>query len=181
MTTHSHWRIAALAKTMAMKCTVELNPEHITKRVKTSIKKQLRSGRITGGYRSQAASIADEIVKKFELPVSRDSWSGVRLSNVCYEAKLRVCELFEADWAAELLERPHLAAHRYYRERYEETMDNLSRHTSNDFYVGFNDKTLADQARAVLAEYITDADKQRIEDVIRLLDTDQPIHITTYQ
>ncbi len=181
MTTHSHWHIAALAKTMAMKCTIELQPEHITKRVKTSIKKQLRAGRISGGYRSQAASIADEIVKKFELPVARDSWSGVRLSNVCLEAKLRVRELFEADWAAELLEKPHLARHQYYKKRYEETIANLSRQSSNDFYVGFDDKALADQARAVLAEYITDADKQRIEDVIKLLDTDQPIHITTYQ
>jgi hypothetical protein len=31
----------------------------------------------------------------------------------------------------------------------------------------------------MLAEYITDDDKQRIEAVIKLLDTDQPIHITT--
>jgi uncharacterized Ntn-hydrolase superfamily protein len=181
MTTHSHWEIAALAKTMAMKVTIELTPEHITKRVKTSIKKQLRAGRISGGYRSAAASIADQIVKKFELPVSRDSWNGVRLTNACVEAKLRVRELYEADWAAELLEKPHLGRHEYYKARHQTTMDSLGRRAANDIYVHFNDRALADQARAVLAEYITDDAKQRIEDVIRLLDTDQPIHITTYQ
>ena len=181
MTTHTHWEIAALAKTMAMKCTIELQPEHITKRVKTSIKKQLRAGRISGGYRSAAASIADQIVKKFELPVSRDSWNGVRVMNASHEAKLRVRELYEADWAAELLEKPHLARHNYYKGQYETTMAELSRHSSNDFYVRFDDRGIADQARAVLAEYITDDDKQRIEAVIKLLDTDQPIHITTYQ
>ena len=181
MTTHSHWEIAALAKTMAMKVTVELTPEHITKRVKTNIKKQLRAGRISGGYRSAAASIADQIVKKFDLPVSRDSWRGVRVRNACDEAKQRVRELYEADWAASLLERPHLARHQYYKGRYEETKDSLNRRSETDVYVQFDDHVIADQARHVLAEYITAADKQRIEDVIALLDTDQPIHITTYQ
>ena len=181
MTTHTHWEIAALAKTMAMKVTVELNPEHITKRVKTSIKKQLRAGRISGGYRSAAASIADQIVKKFELPVSRDSWNGVRVTNASVEAKLRVRELYEADWAAELLETPHLGRHHYYKQRYEYTLGSLNSRSETDVYVQFHDRGIADQARAVLAEYITDDDKQRIEDVIALLDTDQPIHITTYQ
>jgi uncharacterized Ntn-hydrolase superfamily protein len=181
MTTHNHWEIAALAKTMAMKVTVELNPEHITKRVKTSIKKQLRAGRISGGYRSEAASIADQIVKKFELPVSRDSWRGVRVRNACDEAKLRVRELYEADWAATILENPQVGRHHYYKERYEYTLGSLNRRSETDVYVQFDDHVIADQARAILAEYITDDDKQRIEDVIRLLDTDQPIHITTYQ
>lgn len=181
MTTPNHWEVAALAKTMAMKVTIELQPQHITKRIKTSIKKQLRAGRISGGYRSQAASIAHQIVKKFELPVSRDSWRGVRVTNASVEAKLRVRELYEADWAAALLQMPHLGRNEYYKRRYADTTDCLGRRSANDIYVQFQDTAMADQARAVLAEYITDADKQRIEAAIKLLDTDQPIHITTYQ
>jgi uncharacterized Ntn-hydrolase superfamily protein len=121
MTTHTHWEIAALAKTMAMKCTIELNPEHITKRVKTSIKKQLRAGRIVGGYRSSAASIAAQIVKKFELPVARDGWRGVHVAHVSMEAKRRLWEFYEADWASALLEIPHLSRNTYYQNLYNRT------------------------------------------------------------
>jgi uncharacterized Ntn-hydrolase superfamily protein len=179
MTTHSHWEIAALAKTMAMKVTIELQPEHITKRVKTSIKKQLRAGRISGGYRSSAASIAAQIVKKFELPVARDGWRGVHVAHISMEAKRRLLEFFEADWAASLLEMPHLARNTYYKDRHEEAKRELLSPTSCDFYVSFQSRGFAEQSQNMLAEYITDDDKQRIEAVIKLLDTDQPIHITT--
>lgn len=177
----THWEVARLANTMAMKVTVELSPEHITPRVKNSIKRQLRAGVITGGWRSEAAKIAEQIVSRFDLPVSRKHWRGLHVGTITMEQKQRIAEIFRADWASYILEHPGHAQARYYKDRYAETMHNLANANSRDFFVGFQQQQFNDQAHAVLAESTTPEQWQQIEQVITLLDTNQPIHITTYQ
>ena len=177
----THWDIARMANTMAMKCTVELSPEHITPRVKSSIKRQLRAGVITGGYRSEAAKIAEQIVGKFDLPVLRKQWRGLRIGTINMEQKQRVADIFRADWTSYILERPELVNHRYYKERYAKTMDDLTRASSSDFFISFNQSAFSDQANAILTESITPKQWQQIEQAVALLDSNEPIHITTYQ
>lgn len=177
----THWEIAALAKTMAMKCTVELNPEHITPRIKNSIKKQLRAGVITGGWQSQAAKIAEQVVKKFDLAVARKQWRGMNIGTITMDQKQRIADIYRADWAAYILEHPNFGNSTYYKDRYAETMRNLADANSSDFFVGFQQQQFNAQAHAVLAESITSEQWREIEHVINLLDTNQPIHITTYQ
>lgn len=181
--THSatHWEIAALAKTMAMKVTVELNPGHITKRVKNSIKKQLRAGVINGGWRSEAAKIAEQLVKSQDLPVTRKQWRGMHIGSISMDQKRRIAELFRADWTSYILEHPGFGNSTYYKDRYAETMHNLIDANSRDFFVGFQQRQFNDQAHAVLAESLTPKQWEQIEKAIDLLDSNEPIHITTYQ
>ena len=177
----THWDIARMANTMAMKITVHLDPELITPRVKNSIKKQLRAGAITGGYRSEAAKIAEQIVGNFELPVSRQYYRGVQVGHITMDSKRRLREIVEADWAAMLLESPGYSNNSYYKDRHAQTLDDLSRERSSDLYISFFDSTFAKQAQAVLAESMTNDDCEKIEHAITLLDGNKPIHITTYQ
>jgi hypothetical protein len=181
MTTHSHWEIAALAKTMAMKVTVELNPEHITPRIKNSIKKQLRAGVITGGWQSQAAKIADQLVRSQDLPVTRKQWRGMHIGTITMDQKRRIADIYRADWTAYTLEHPGFGNSTYYKGRYAETMHSLVDANSSDFFVGFQQRQFNDQAHAVLAESITPEQWHQIEQAITLLDRNEPIHITTYQ
>lgn len=177
----THWEIAALAKTMAMKTTVQLDPTLITPRIKNSIKRQLRAGAITGGYRSEAAKIAEQLVNKLDLPVTRKQWRGMHIGTITMDQKQRIAEIFRADWAAYTLEHPGFGNSTYYKDRYSETMHNLARAGSSDFFVGFEQREFNDQAHAVLAESLTPEQWQQIEHAVALLDRNEPIHITTYQ
>lgn len=180
-TQQTHWDIARMAKTMGMKTTIILDPNQVTPRVKNSIKKQLRNGAITMGWASQAAKIAERIVAKFELPVTRNHYRSIQVGHITTDTKRRLREIVEADWAAMLLDSPGYSNNHYYKERYAEAIDALNRERSSDFYLHFFDSAFTKQAQAVLAESMTDDDRAKIEYAIALLDTDQPIHITTYQ
>ena len=177
----THWDVARMANTMAMKCTIELNPEHITPRVKNSIKRQLRAGVITGGWRSEAAKIAEHLVSKLGLAVLRRQWRGLRIGTITMEQKQRIAEIYRADWTAYTLENPGFPTSKYYKERYAETMHSLVDANSSNFFVSFNQSEFNDQAYAVLAESITPEQWQQIEHAVALLDRNEPIHITTYQ
>lgn len=176
----THWEIAALANTMAMKTTVTLDPTLITPRIKNSIKRQLRAGVITGGYRSEAAKIGEQIVKKWNLAVTRKQWRGMQVGSISMEQKRRIAEIYRADWTACTLERPVYANSKYYKDRYAEAMDNLSRRGSRDFFLDFHGPQFSDQAYAVLAESITSEQWREIDQAIAMLDSNEPIHITTY-
>ena len=179
-TNQTHWDIARMAKTMGMRTTIVLDPNQVTPRVKNSIKKQLRNGAITMGWASQAAKIAERIVEKFELPVSRNHHRGVGVGHITMNAKRRLREIVEADWAAMLLEAPGYQNNHYYKTRKTEVLADLSRESSADFYISFFDNAFAVQAQAVLAESLTDDDRAKIEYAIALLDSNEPIHITTH-
>lgn len=175
----TYYDVARMANTMAMKTTIVLDPTQITVRVKNSIKKQLRSGFITTGYRSHAAKIAEAITQKFELPVVRTWWRGMQVNNPSLDARRHLLGLYEADWAAELLERPYLSSNKYYRERYEETCAHLRGSTAS-FHITFNDKFFAEQARNYLSQCMTAATREKIEKAIDVLDSTDPIHVFTY-
>lgn len=181
MTNTTHWDVARMANTMAMKVTVELDPKQITVRVKNSIKRQLRAGVISGGYRSEAAKIAEQLVAKLNLAVTRKLWRGMQIGSISMDQKRRIADIYRADWAAYTLENPENARHPYYKKRYDEAMIDLSRSSTRDFYVSFQQSAFADQAYAILTESITPEQWQEIEQAITLLDTNEPIHITTYQ
>jgi hypothetical protein len=174
----THWQIARMAKTMAMRCTVTLDPALITPRVKTSIKKQLRAGAITGGWQSQAAKIAEQVVGKFELPVVRHTWRGIQVGHITMDTKHRLREIVEADWTAWILENPGYSNNRYYNNQHQEFLSDLSREFTGDFYISFHDPVFAKQAQALMAESLTDDDRARIEKAIALLDSNEPIQLT---
>jgi hypothetical protein len=169
-----------MAKTMGMRTTITLDPEHITKRVKTSIKKQLRLGVITGGYQSNSAKIADQIATKFELPVIRQYWRGLEIGHIPLSSKAKLLEIVNADWAARLLDAPSYNRG-YYADRHLETQVNLTSRTSHGFYLSFFDGSFCLQACAVLGELLTDDDRAKIEQALTVLDGTEPMHIVTYQ
>ena len=176
----NYYDVARLANTMGMKCTIVLDPTQITTRVKNSVKKQLRQGRITGGWRSNAAKIADQIVEKFQLNVTRDTWRGVQISNPTREQRERLTELVNADWAATLLDEPQYQHIPYYRDR-NKTMLRELQSNNKKFHLTFHDSTFTERARTIMAEGMTAKDRELIEKAIDLLDGNHEIHITTYQ
>lgn len=178
----AYYDVARMANTMGIKTTVVLNPTQVTARVKNSIKRQLRNGRITGGYRSHAANIAKYLAEKYELPVLQDGWRGFSVGSINMETKAAIRGFFEADWAAELLERPGMAKQDgYYRARYEEGLENLSKPNTRNFFLLFHDKTLSERASEFIGQQMDSKDRERIEKVVDLLDGTEEIHITTFQ
>lgn len=176
----SHWEIAALAKTMGMRTTIVLDPNQVTPRVKTSIKKQLRAGVITTSASSQTGKIAAQLIIKFGLPASRDTYRGILIGRVSMDIKRRLRGLVQADRAVALLEDPHMGNHRYHKEKHDILVNQLNNPASANFYVGFKDNTLAMQGRALVVEALTDDDLALIETAIAALEGNEPIHITTY-
>lgn len=176
----NYYDVARLANTMGMKTTIVLDPKQITTRVKNSVKKQLRQGRITGGWRSNAAKIAEHITEKFDLNVVRDTWRGVQINNATREQRERLTGLVNADWAATLLDEPQYQHIPYYRDRNKAMLIDL-RSSNKKFHLTFHDSTFTEQARAIMAEGMTAKDKELIEKAIEALDDNHEIHITTYQ
>ena len=175
------WEIGALVKTMGMKTDVTLDPTLITTRVKNSIKRQLRAGAITLGWASQAAKIAEQLAVKFDLPVARHMQRGVRVGSVPMSTKVRLLGALNADWAVMLLDRPEYAKAPFYQRRRAEDLDNLTSAESKGFYLSFFDRMFTQQAQQVMNELLTEADFARIELAIAVLDSNEPIHITTFQ
>lgn len=181
MTRHNHWDIARRAKTMGMKTDVTLDPTLITPRVKNSIKKQLRAGAITMGWESQAAKLAERLVVKFELPVARYTRGGIHVGTASRSTKSRLLEIVNADWTAMLLDSPQYAKASYHGTRYAKHIDSLNSSESKDFYVSFFDPAFAQQAQQVMGSLLTEDDRSRIELALAVLDSSEPIHITTIQ
>ena len=179
MTDKTHWEIARTVKIMGMQTTVVLDPQQITARVKSSAKKMLRLGRITGD--GNAAKIADQIRKKFDLPVSRDWWRGMQIGTIGMDTKRELLRLVEADWAAQTLENPGYLTHSYYKDRHRQTIISLQSSTARNFNIAFHDRAYYLLAAEDLAKSMTDEARRKIEDAIMYLDGTTPIHITTYQ
>lgn len=176
----TYYDVARMATTMAMTTTVVLDPTKITVRVKNSIKRQLRQGCISGGYRSQAAKIATVITQKLNLPVTQVWWRGVILNNPNEETRNHIRSLVEADWALTLLETPQYGNVPYYRNRYELAMRAL-RNPLNELQITFHDRAYADQARDYLAQCLNAEQREQIEKAIDMIDGTEPIHVFTYQ
>ena len=178
MSKATHWDIARTVKIMGMQTTVVLDPQQITTRVKNNVKKMLRLGRITGD--GNAANIADQIRKKFDLPVSRDWWRGMQIGTIGVDTKRELLQLVEADWAAQTLENPGYLNHSYYKDRHRQTIIGLQLSTSRNFQITFHDRAYYLLAAEVLAKSMTDETRRKIEDAIMYLDGTTPIHITVY-
>lgn len=176
-----HHEIGRMAKTMGMVTSISLDPNQVSVRVKNSVKRMLRKGRITGGWSSQSAKLAEHIRDKFELPVTRDNWRGVQISTISMETKAKLKEIVQADWAVMNLDGARYAHVPYYRDQYNETLKTLESPDTKDFYIDILDKGLCEQARDLLVSQITEADKAKIENAIAYLDGTQPIHIVTYR
>jgi hypothetical protein len=180
-TATSQWEIARLAKTMAMKCTIELDPGAITPRVKNSVKRQLRAGYVTGGQSSQAAKLTTHLANRFSLPIVHNHYRGVPMKGMCATTRLQVLELLDADWALALIEGQVSNNNRYYRERYQEQRASLTGEARSRDRIGFLNDEYAEKAKAAVAESRTPVDLQRIENAIALLDDTELIYIATYQ
>lgn len=178
MTNPTHWEIARTVKIMGMQTTVVLDPQQITVRVKNGVKRMLRLGRITGN--GDAANIADQIRKKFALPVTRDWWRGMNIGTIDMDTKRELLSLIEADWAAFALENPGYTRHGYYKDRHSEALDNLKSRSAKDFILSFHDRAYYTLATEVMARHLTEQHKKSIEDAITYLDGTTPIHITVY-
>jgi len=177
----SYYDVARLANTMGMHTTVMLDPTKITVRVKNNIKKQLRQGHIVGGWRGNATKIAEALVNTLKLPVTRCWWRGVNLNNASLEVRKRILELYEADWAAWVLENPFMAHNAYYVKRNAEIKSALIQRKPVSLDVVFHDTAFRDQAVEYLATCMTAEQREQIERAIDLLDGTDPIHIITYQ
>lgn len=117
----THWDIARYANTMAVQSTIAIDPTKITVRIKNKLLKWLDQSHLDGGYRSEARKLGELLTRKFQLPTTMTTWRGVeaRVTNEQMASELQ--ELLRADWAAELLERPHMNKG-WYRQRYDEAM-----------------------------------------------------------
>jgi hypothetical protein len=103
--------------------TATLDPTQISKRVKTSAQKMLRTGILTAGYRSKSRLLAEQMLDDAgrEAPVATQSW-GVYIRDAAIltkEARAQIVELVEAARMIDLASDPN---NRYTNERYDSTL-----------------------------------------------------------
>ncbi len=180
MTKHNHWDVARAANTMAVVSSVSIDPTKITTRIKNKLIKWLEQGHLDGGYRSEARKLGDMIADKFKLHVTTSSWRGVHVRCGNIAADNEISELLQADWAAELLENPHMGRG-WYAQQYEQAQRYLRGHVPDVVHLYIHNKDYRQKIIDVQTKHITDKERAAIQKAITAVNGTEPIHIFTYQ
>lgn len=179
----NHWDIARYANTMAVQSTIAIDPTKITVRIKNKLLKWLEQAHLDGGYRSEARKLGELLTDKFQLPTTMATWRGVQARVTNKQMGKELQELLRADWAAELLERPHLGKEgNWYRMQYDEAMKQLARVNPKltvSLYI--HNKEYRQPIIDCLNKYVTEEERSRIQVAIDALKGTEPIHCFTYQ
>jgi len=179
----THWDIARYANTMAVQSTIAIDPTKITVRIKNKLLKWLEQAHLDGGYRSEARKLGELLTEKFQLPTTMATWRGVqaRVTNKKMAKELK--ELLRADWATELLERPHLGKEgNWYRMNYDEAMRKIGLANPKltvSLYI--HNKEFRQPIIDCLNRYVTEVERSRIQVAINALKGTEPIVCINYQ
>lgn len=176
----NQWDVARAANTMAVVTNIAIDPTKITVRIKNKLIKWLESGHLDGGYRSEARKIGDLLAEKFNLPTTATTWRGLHARITNKQMGREISELIQADWAAELLDRPSLARS-WYAGKYDEALDACKRADGVEVHIYLHGKEYRQAIIDVLTKYITDDERTALQLAIDAIKGTEPIHCFTYQ
>lgn len=176
----NQWDVARAANTMAVVTNIAIDPNKITVRIKNKLIKWLETGYLDGGYRSEARKIGEMLAQKFNLPTTATTWRGLHARITNKQMGRELSELLQADWAAEVLERPHIARS-WYAGKYDEALDACERADGVDFHIYLHNKEFRQPMVDVLAKHITDDERAALQLAIDAIKGTEPIHCFTYQ
>jgi hypothetical protein len=88
--------------------------------------------------------------------------------------------LIQADWAAELLERPGLARS-WYADKYKEALAACERADGDEVHIYLHSSVFRQPMVDVLTKYITDDERAALQLAIDAIKGTEPIHCFTYQ
>lgn len=173
----NHWDIARYANTMAVQATIAIDPTQITARIKNKLIKWLEQAHLDGGHRSEARKLGELLAKRFQLPTTMTTWQGVRAHVTSRQMAKELRELLRADWAAALLEHPHMnGSTNWYRRQYEAAMRCIAEvdpKVAVDIQV--HSKEYRRSILECLGKYVTAEERSRIQQAINALNGTEPI------
>lgn len=179
----THWDIARYANTMAVQSTIAIDPTKITVRIKNKLLKWLDQAHLDGGYRSEARKLGELLADRFELPTTMSTWRGLQARVTNKQMAKELQELLRADWAAELLERPHMShPGNWYRQKCDESMRLLA--TANPkltVSMFIHNREYRQPIIDCLNKYVTTEERARIQVAIDALKGTEPIVCINYQ
>ena len=179
------WEVADAARIPGTTTTVKLHPKRLSKGIKTRAIAALRSGVAAGGSRAFGAIIALKLARKFDLPMqfTWDSKSVFVASDVPKNIRDEVISLIQADAAAELLNPKYEYAP--YIQQVKDKAANDARAMNlycgkGDYRLGFFSPEIRKKARKLCIMAPSPERLAKAEEIIALLDKEDPITIETF-
>lgn len=177
----THWGIARYVNTMAVQSTIAIDPTKITVRIKNKLLKWLEQAHLDGGYRSEARKLGELLTQKFQLPTTMTTWRGVQARVTNKQMAKELQELLRADWAAELLDNPHMNKG-WYQQQYDEAMRRIGLVDPNLLiHLYIHNKMYRQPIIDCLNKYVTEEERSRIQVAIEALKGTEPIVCINYQ
>ena len=166
-----------------LKLTAVIEPQYITKRVKTVAQKMLRTGILSTGYRSQSRLLAEQLLDDAGLApaASANSWA-VRISSVTQltkDARARIVELVEASRTLELANGSAQSAP-YTKDRYDTMLREFKQHKVGAYAFRLHNVSLHAQVGEVVSACRTPEQVKAHEALAAKLDSTEPIVINFY-
>lgn len=163
----SYWDVARVSKLPGASVTTTIDPSKWTVRMKNSVKRMLVSGVVSGGWSSVSARLAEGVAKQFGVSYLRDnSLRHVNAHAIEHDKRSRLSELVKADFMAYRMENTRI--HDYYKVGYEKTLVALSR---GSMAYSFHDKAFAKEAKAVIAEGLSEINQKAAQAACYAIDT----------
>lgn len=154
-----------------------LYPNRLGPRIKKNVIKMFENAHITGGWQSQSRQVAEALAQKFNLNILQTRWCGITLYGQPEpDVRDQLIALVRADISAWLLDNTH-SHHKWYRDQAAETIFALEGGVAK--YVDFRSKEYAKQAITLINKNLPDAARKRNQHVIDILNSNEPIHLTT--
>jgi hypothetical protein len=99
------YEAARALTTAGFSADIYFNPSQITNRLKKSVQRQIICCSAIGGYKSQSARIASQLMSQYEIPHSKSYW-GLHVQFQSKESQSQAVAILQADLAAYLLDAP---------------------------------------------------------------------------
>ena len=182
---HTVWEVADSARIPGTTTTVKLYPQRLSKGIKTRVIAALRSGVAAGGDRAFGAIIARKLALKFNLPL-QSTWDSTAVfvaKEVPKNIRDEVVSLIQADAAAELLN-PKQEYTTYIQQVKDNAVQDVRAMNlysgKGDYRLGFFNPEIRKKARKLCSIAPSPERLAKAEEIIALLDKEDPITIETF-
>ena len=182
---HTVWDVANAARIPATTTLVQLYPQRLSKGIRTRVIAALRSGVAAGGDKAFGAIIARKLALKFNLPI-RSTWDSTSVfvaRDVPKNIRDEVVSLIQADATAELLN-PTYDYTSYTQQVKDKAVQDvrlINMYCGKvDYSFGFFTSEIRKKARKLCSIAPSPEHLAKAEEIIALLDKEDPITIETF-
>lgn len=170
------YEASRMLTTQGISADIKFDPTQVTTRLRNSIRKQVESGVMTGGWSSHASRIAKILCNQFGVKYTDKTWYGVRIPVVSKEYREQFIELVQADIAAYILDDDAPYNHTWEKEHAEQSVQHIK--TGRETNVRTHSQHYQEKLRDLIMTTRTPRELAHAKEVAAMIDAGQPITIT---